>query len=137
MQDYKCALIIDAELPTGIIANTAAVLALSLGQQQPSIVGAPFANRNNEPHQGITQYALPILKMASAEINQLRTRLRAYEEALLVIDVSDATRNTRSYAEYVERMATTAVDEVCYQGLALYGPKKLVNRYTGNLPLLR
>lgn len=35
----KCVMIIDAELPLGVIANTSAILGVTLGKQVPEQVG--------------------------------------------------------------------------------------------------
>lgn len=38
-QDEKCVIILDERLPPGMIANTAAILGVTLGQQKPELVG--------------------------------------------------------------------------------------------------
>ena len=43
----------------------------------------------------------------------------------------------RSYPAYLEKAARTREEEHRYLGLCLCGKKKLVNRLTGYLPLLR
>ena len=39
MKENKVVLVIDENLPTGVIANTAAVLGVSLGKLKPELVG--------------------------------------------------------------------------------------------------
>lgn len=40
LQYEKCVMIIDERLPLGIIANTAAIMGITLGKQMPEVVGA-------------------------------------------------------------------------------------------------
>ncbi|MEJ2419021.1 MAG: DUF2000 domain-containing protein [Exilibacterium sp.] len=102
MSSNKCVIVIDQNLPVGIIANTAAVLSLSLGRLNPEMIG-----------------------------------YEEYEPELTVIDLISATQTTKSYDEYSQQFASTPVEELEYLGIALYGSKKLVNKFTGNLGLLR
>ncbi len=39
MQNEKCVMVVDEKLPLGIIANTAAILGITLGKQLPEVVG--------------------------------------------------------------------------------------------------
>lgn len=56
MQNEKCVMIIDEALPLGIIANTAAVMGITLGKKMPEIVGCDVADKNGNTHLGITAY---------------------------------------------------------------------------------
>ena len=38
-QNEKCVMVIDEELPTGIIANTAGIMGITLGKKLPETVG--------------------------------------------------------------------------------------------------
>ena len=40
LQNEKCVMVIDEQLPLGIIANTAAVIGITLGKAMPEVVGA-------------------------------------------------------------------------------------------------
>ena len=48
LQEEKCVMIIDETLPLGIIANTAAILGITLGKELPEVVGCDVtsADRN-------------------------------------------------------------------------------------------
>ncbi|MCZ4279468.1 DUF2000 domain-containing protein [Kiloniella laminariae] len=135
--DRKCVLVIDQELPLGVIANTAAVLALSLGRQHPEIIGPDLPDREGSSHLGITTLPVPILKGTKSSLLALREKLRVCQSDLTVVDVINATSTTRNYDEYAQVLVTTPTSELAYHGIALMGSKKLVNRFTGNLGLLR
>ena len=135
LANSKAALVLNRNLPPGQLANTAAVLATTLGQRHPELVGADQLDASGGWHLGITQMALPVLSLDSKGLNELRHKL--WQAELTVVDVTKATTFTRSYEAYGQYLADNPHNQVQYQGVALFGPKKLVNRFTGNLPLLR
>ncbi|MCI8576321.1 MAG: DUF2000 domain-containing protein [Lachnospiraceae bacterium] len=47
LQNEKCVMVIDESLPLGIIANTAAIMGITLGKQMPEVVGAAEAGGLN------------------------------------------------------------------------------------------
>jgi hypothetical protein len=81
--------------------------------------------------------ALPTLKGNQDLLCDLRESVQKYEPDLVVVDLVGATTTTKSYEEYAEALAETPEDEQQYLGIAIYGDKKVVNKFSGNLPLLR
>ncbi len=137
MSDNKCVIVIDQDLPVGTIANTAAVLSLTLGMRCPFLIGEDLVDSEGRLHLGITTVPIPILKATAKSLKDMREALMAFEPALTVVDLTSATQTTRSYGEYAEHLGHTPVDRIDYLGLALYGDKKQVNKWTGSLGLLR
>jgi hypothetical protein len=136
-QEKKCVLVIDENLPVGVIANTSAVLALSLGKLIPEMIGNDFQDIDGKTRRGITTYPIPALKGNGELLRSMREKLKDYESDLIVIDLLDATRTTRSYEEYIHVVQNTPEQKQEYLGIAISGSKKLVNKFTGNLGLLR
>ncbi|MDD9158232.1 DUF2000 domain-containing protein [Aliivibrio sp. S4TY2] len=134
MDNQKCVLVIDKTLPQGLIANTAAVLTLSLGKLHPELIGADNINNDGEVHTGITSIPIPILASSPESIKSIRNSLK--EEATLV-DFSNVAQSTKNYQDYSEKLASTKAEDIEYLGIAVYGTKKIVNKYTGNLGLIR
>lgn len=137
MSNTKCVLVIDHDLPLGVIANTAAVLSLSIGKQFPALIGRDLMDSNGDVHHGITTTALPILKGTGGSLKDMREALKQFEPALTVIDLTSATQTTKNYDDYSAQLASTPVEQLEYLGLALYGDTKIVNKFTGSLGLLR
>jgi len=133
----KCIIVIDEALPAGVMANTAAVLSLTLGKELPWLIGQDLWDADGAPHRGITTAPIPILKGSNASLRALREALKPLEPGLTVVDLTDATRTTKTYDAYSQQMAATPVRELNYLGIALYGNVKTINRFTGNLGLLR
>ena len=45
-QSEKCVMVIDESLPLGIIANTAAIMGITLGKKMPEVVGADVTDQS-------------------------------------------------------------------------------------------
>lgn len=135
--EKKCVLVIDENLPLGVVANTAAVLALGLGKLIPEMIGDDFQDGEGYVRRGITTYPIPALKGNAELLRSMRAKLKDYEADLIVIDLFGATRTTRSYEEYIRVVQSTPEDQLEYLGIAISGSKKLVNKFTGNLGLLK
>ena len=136
--ELKCVMVIDESLPSGVIANTAAIIGISLGKRFPEIVGCDVTDASGRVHPGIIEFPVPILKADKELIRSIRTHL--YEPAfseLAVVDFSDVAQGCRVYDEFIEKAAATEESQLTYLGIGIYGRKKLVNKLTGFLPLLR
>lgn len=131
----KCAMVLDADLPLGLIANTAAVLALTIGARVP-LIGPDIQDGANSTHVGLTTIPVPILRADANVLKELREKAAQMPE-LLMVDVTDAAQTTTNYADYTAKLGQGTGETLRYLGLAFFGPKKSVNRLVGNFPLLR
>ena len=137
-QEQKCVMVIDAALPLGYIANTAAMLGVTIGQRLPQIVGEDVTDATGSVHLGISTYPISMLKGSEELLKELRLRLFTPEfSELTVVDFSDVAQKINVYGDYVKMAAETPEREHTYYGIALFGDKKKINRLTGMLPLLR
>jgi hypothetical protein len=137
MTERKTVLIIDESLSLGVIANTSSVLSVSLGKLCPDMVGHDLLDGSGELHHGITTMPIPILKGTPSRIKEIKNNAKGFESELIVIGLLDATMTTKSYEEYELVMKGSLAQELNYLGIALFGEKKLVNKLTGSLGLLR
>lgn len=137
LSENKCVIVIDQHLPVGIIANTAAVLSLSIGKMFPQLIGHDLKDNAGDHRHGITTVAIPILKSDESLLKIMRQALKEHELKLTVIDLISATQTTKSYADYARQYENTQIEQLVYLGIALYGDKKIVNKYTGSFGLLR
>lgn len=137
-QEQKCVMLIDEALPLGLIANTTAILGATLGKEFPDGIGAAIYDNNEQKHLGIVNYPIPILKSSKEALSDLRAILNDERySSLTVIGFSDVAQTCGSYEIYTENMRKTIPEQIHYYGLCLRGSKKLINKLTGSLPLLR
>ena len=136
--DMKCVMVIDENLPLGIIANTTAVMGVTLGKQFPHLVGADVFDKTDNRHLGIIEFPIPILKGNALLIKELREKLYQPEfSELTVVDFSDVAQSCKTYDEFIRKIADVLEVDLNYFGLAICGSKKQVNKLTGSMPLLR
>ena len=136
MSEIKCVIVLNENLPLGQLVNSAAVLMMSIGKLHPDLVGRNLEDGSGHAHHGITTVPLPVLKGAG-KLKEIREGLKPHEGELTVVDLIDATSTTASYEEYAAQLKMSAKEVLNYHGIAIYGNRKLVNKYTGSLGLLR
>lgn len=138
LQNEKCVMVIDEHLPLGLIANTAAIMGITLGKKMPEAVGADVADRSGNTHLGIIEFPVPILKGSPEIIRELREKLYRTEfQDLTVVDFSDLAQGCKTYGEFIEKMGQVPESSLQYLGIAVCGAKKKINKLTGSMPLLR
>lgn len=136
--NLKCVIVVDGNLPRGIIANTAAILGISLGKRFPEAVGRDVSDKNGIVHSGIIEFPVPVLSGSPEQIKELRQRLcREAFEDVAAVDFSDTAQSCKTYDEFAEKLSRTDENSLRYFGIGLCGCVKKVNRLTGNLPLLK
>ncbi|APM37915.1 DUF2000 domain-containing protein [Clostridium kluyveri] len=136
--NIKCVMIIDSQLPIGVIANTSAILGVTLGKHIPEQVGDDVMDASNYTHLGIISIPVTILRGDKEILKNLRERLYKSEFGdLMVVDFSDVAQSCNIYSEYIAKAAATSEQDHNYFGIAIYGNKKKVNKLTGFMPLLR
>lgn len=138
LQNEKCVMVIEGNLPLGLIANTAAILGITLGKEMPEVVGARVTDQSGGQHSGIITFPVPVLKGTPEALRTIREKLcRPEFRELSAVDFTDLAQGCRTYDEFIGKMADTPESALRYFGLALCGPKKKIDRLTGSLPLLR
>lgn len=137
-QNEKCVMVIDEHLPLGILANTAAILGITLGKKMPEVVGADVTDKTGNEHLGIIEFPVPILRGTAESLNALRERLYESDFSdVTVVDFSDLAQGCKTYDEFIGKMKEAPEEDLHYLGIALCGAKKKINKLTGSLPLLR
>ena len=136
-EQMKCVIVVDSDLPPGIVANTAAILGATLGKNRPEIVGHDVTDASCCTHMGVVTVPVPILKSDGESLGALRRKLYEEHGDIMVADFSDIAQGCKTYEEYLGKVSSTAESEHRYLGIALFGDRKTVNKLTGSMPLLR
>lgn len=138
IQNKKCVMVIDENLPLGFIANTSAIMGITLGKYIPEAIGPQVLDKNKNSHLGIIQFPVPILKASKEKLKEIREELfdSKYAE-LIVVDFSDVAQSCNDYDDFIEKINATEEQDITYFGIGICGSKKLINKLTGSLPLLR
>ena len=131
----RTVIVIDRDLPKGLAANAAAVLAHAFGACRPDLVGGDFTDANGATHAGLIPTGLPVLAAAAGDLPALRAS--AAERDLLVVDLPAAGQQTTDYDEFRAAVEGTDPTELTYLAVLVSGPPKTVRKLTGSLGLLR
>lgn len=134
----KCVIIIDEQLPIGLVANTAAILGVTLGKLYPEGIGEDIYDSTGNKHLGIVNFPIPILKTNKEQLQTIRESIsQQSEQDVTIIDFSDVAQITNSYEQYRQTLESIAPEKLAYFGICLKGKKKLINKVAGSLPLYR
>ncbi|MBO0425865.1 MULTISPECIES: DUF2000 domain-containing protein [unclassified Enterococcus] len=134
----KCVMIIDEQLPIGLVANTAAILGVTLGKLYPEGIGEDIYDSTGNKHLGIVNFPIPILKTNKEQLQTIRESIsQQSEQDVTIIDFSDVAQITNSYEQYRLTLESIAPEKLAYFGICLKGKKKLINKVAGSLPLYR
>ena len=137
-ENQKCVMVLDEELPLGMLANTAGIMGITLGKHFPEAGGENVQDKSGNEHLGIITFPVPILKASKERIRTIREQLYQPQfSGLTVVDFSDVAQSCNVYDEYIKKAAEVEEKDHVYYGVGICGDKKLVNKLTGNLPLLR
>ena len=136
MSERKVVIVVDPGLPLGLLANTVAYLALTLGQRLPSAVGPDVVDGSGLVHRGTSAVPLPILAAAAAQLAAIHQAAEGQPDVLM-LSFTDAAQMSQTYDIYQQAIAARPTTELVYLGVALAGPRCRVNALTGALPLLR
>lgn len=132
--DKKCIIVVNAELPAGLIANAAACLGFSLGSELPHEVGPPQKDADGVTHGGLVNLPVSILAADADKVKGVVDR--AYQiRGLTVFDMSDKAQRAKTQEEYGVAIAATKNTDLQYWAVAIYGNKKAVNKLGGGLSL--
>lgn len=135
---HKCVLVIDHCQPTGVVANIASVLSMTLGCKVGHIVSHDVYDKRGKKHLGITQLPVPILGASQERIKEIYEHFHSLgAENLVLVDFSTIAQKARTYDEYEQALARADDEDLHYIGIGVCAEKKVINKATGNLSLIR
>jgi hypothetical protein len=131
----RCVIVIDNELPAGKAANAAAVLALTVGQRHPALVGEPLVDASGCAHPGLIPIGIAVLAASQDALATIRDKAIAASCDVVTFPVQG--QQTTDYAAFRDAVAIVETGDLRYVGLALIGDKKPVSKAVANLGLLK
>jgi len=134
----KCVMIVNQELPSGLVANTTAALGMSLANLVDGLIGESLEDGDGRLHEGLTKIPIPILCLPQKELKEkYDALLEMGDPELRLIGFSRIAQGSRSYEDYAAKLKAASGEKMDYAGLCLYGPKNKVNKLTGSIKMLR
>ena len=97
LKNEKCVIVVDGSLPLGLIANTCAIMGITLGKKFLQIVGGSVFDKNGNEHLGIIEFPVPILQ---AELKEVKRRI---DNLVAAIEQGILTPSTKARMEELEK----------------------------------
>ncbi len=133
---YRCVVIVGDRLGAGLAANAAAVVTMSMGQRVDGLIGPDVKDADGRLYPGIVHIPVPILTAGADLLHAIWAEAVDSPEAVTV-GFTSLAQSCRTYDEYSARMLATASADLECVAVGVHGPRRLVNRLAGSLPLLR
>lgn len=133
MNEKRCVVILNSDLPTGKATNAAAVISLTLGQRHPELVGEPLIDADSRVWPGLIPVGIPVL---AATNEQLRALLQCGGEPefdTIIFPVEG--QMTVDYAAFREAVRQIPGESLAHLGLGIVGPKSALRKLTAKLAL--
>ncbi|MES2350194.1 MAG: DUF2000 domain-containing protein [Pseudomonadota bacterium] len=131
----RCVVIVNSDLAAGRAANAAAVLALTMGQRHPWLVGGALVDASGFPHPGLIPIGIAVLAAGTGELAAIRGK--GIVAGCDVVDFPTQGQQTTDYAAFQTAVLAVPTDDLSYVGVALLGEKKAVGKIVANLGLLK
>ncbi|UIL51118.1 MULTISPECIES: DUF2000 domain-containing protein [Pantoea] len=133
MQDLRCMMILNASLPPGKATNAAAVMALTLGQRHPALVGDALEDASAHPSPGLIPVGIPVLAATPEQLSLLREKgeLTGCDMVLF----PEEGQSTTDYQALSAAMRQQPRQQWRLLGVAVVGEKKALRKLTANLAL--
>ena len=131
----RCVIVVDAALPVGKAANAAAVIALTVGQRHPELVGAALVDADGIAHPGLIPIGIAVLAAGREELPGIRAK--GVEIGCDVVDFPVQGQETNDYQAFCDAVGKVATVDLNYLGVALIGEKKPISRIVANIGLLK
>jgi hypothetical protein len=131
----RCIIVVDAELPVGRAANAAAVIALTVGQRHPGLVGAPLVDGSGHAHPGLIPIGIAVLAATQEELSLIRQKAVLGDCDIVAFPAQG--QQTNDYAAFQQAVSQVSTADLRYAGIALIGPRKPISKIVANCGLLK
>jgi hypothetical protein len=135
--DLRLAVVVDPNLPPGLLANTVAVVAAGLGAACPGIGGVTMRDGDGRRFSNSADRPIAVLQADGAGLAALFARLQDVPEGAVTVVFPCFARTLHAFADYAETLPSRHVAKEPLEGIGLCGPGRWVKSLTGSMKLLR
>ncbi len=135
--DIRVAIIVNPDLPLGLVANTVGAIAIGLGARLPILGDTRLTDLDRKMLDTSSNRPVPILQAPPDVIAVAMRRALPIPEDASVVPFPAFARALHDFADYQAAFPGRRLDDETIDGLGLAGPAKWVRSLTGALKLLR
>ncbi|CAM3858740.1 DUF2000 domain-containing protein [Rahnella bruchi] len=136
-ETLRVAIILNPELPTGLLANTAGVIGIGLAANFPMLAGISLTDAQGVTTDSISKYPLPILQATPDHIKALMFKALDAAGERSVVPFPSFARTMHQFEQYEMTFPLRDLYDEVLDGVGLVGAEKWIKSLTGNLKLLR
>lgn len=132
---YKWAIVVDATIPAGLMANAVACVAASTGAVVEGLIARGGPDASGYGHPGLPWAGCTLLGGTPGEIAAVRAKAAA-SDGVLVADMPASAQTNRVYDDYLAELAGTKPDDLGVSAFSVFGPRNRVDKLIKRLALL-
>ncbi|CNH61414.1 Uncharacterized protein conserved in bacteria [Yersinia thracica] len=136
-EQMRIAIIVNPELPVGLIANTTSAVGIGLAAKFPQLAGAVLSDSAGKEIDVSSKLPVPILQANAVQIREVLLKALAATHERAIVPFPAFARSMHSYQDYEKAFSLRSLADEQLDGLGLVGPEKWVRSLTGALKLLR
>ncbi|GLU28380.1 MULTISPECIES: DUF2000 domain-containing protein [Brucella/Ochrobactrum group] len=136
-EDLRLAIVVNPELPLGLLANTVGAISIGLGAKLPLVAARQLIDKNGVAIDISSDRPVPILQADAETLRSIALKAVGFEERQAVVVFPAFARSLHVYAEYEAAFPEKELASEAIDGLGIAGPSKWVRSLTGSLKLLR
>ncbi|EIC84308.1 DUF2000 domain-containing protein [Serratia sp. M24T3] len=133
----RIAVIVNPELPVGLLANTSSAVAIGLAAKFPMLAGEQLADIEGKAVDVSSKLPVPILQATAEQIQAILHKAMQAGGEVAIVPFPAFARAMHSFEDYRQAFPARNLSLETLDGLGLAGPEKWVKSLTGSLKLLR
>ncbi|MDL2405515.1 DUF2000 domain-containing protein [Rhizobium calliandrae] len=137
LPDIRLAIVINPDLPLGLIANTASAIAIGLGARFPALAARQLIDCEGRAIDISSNMPVPMLQADAGTIRSLLLKALPPQGERAVVAFPAFARSLHDYTQYEATFPDRDLKMEVIDGLGIAGPSKWVKSLTGSLKLLR
>lgn len=131
----KWVVVVNADLPAGQAVNAAVCVAAATAPRVTGLLGEDTDDASGTAHLGLPWAGCTILQAGPDTLRAIRGRTVA-DPRVLIADMPTSAQHTRVYTDFLDAVRSATVDEMDYSAISLIGPRKIIDKVVGRLPLM-
>lgn len=133
MNELRCVVVLNSDLPVGKAANAAAVISLTLGQRHPDFVGSQLVDGSGKSYPGLIPTGIPVLAASNEQLASMVGQCEelAFDTVLFPVE----GQMTVDYAAFSAAVRDIPTAGLHHLGLGIVGEKKALRKLTAKLKL--
>lgn len=136
-ENMRLAIIVNPELPIGLLANTTSAVGIGLAAKFSLLAGTTLTDAEGRIIDVSSKLPVPILQANTLQMQAILLKALAAAGERAIVPFPAFARSMHSFLDYEAVFPQRNLAEETLDGLGLAGPEKWVRSLTGALKLLR